>query len=43
MEDGDGQHSKRGIEKKEEEKDKKYYKHVNDTYKKIEEYSEKYL
>ena len=29
--------------KKEEEKDKEYYKHVNNTYKQIEKYSEKYL
>ena len=29
--------------KKEEEKDKEFYKHVNNTYKQIEKYSEKYL
>ena len=29
--------------KKEEEKDKEYYKHLNHTYKQIEKYSEKYL
>jgi len=29
--------------KKEEEKDKEYSKHVNDTYKQIEKYSKKYL
>ena len=29
--------------KKEEEKDKEYYKHVNNAYKQIEKYSEKYL
>ena len=29
--------------KKEEDKDKEYYKHVNNTYKQIEKYSEKYL
>ena len=28
---------------KEEEKDKEYSKHVNDTYKQIEKYSKKYL
>ena len=29
--------------KKEEEKDKEFYKHVNNTYKQIEKYSKKYL
>ena len=29
--------------KKEEEKDKEFYKHVNNTYKQIEKYSNKYL
>ncbi len=31
------------LQKKEVEKDKEYSKHVNDTYKQIDEYSKKYL